>query len=283
VKSWGKAVRNDGSVTESGIAVGETPPGTEPSTPPALEASGLVRRYGPVTAVDDVSFSLGSGEFLTVFGPNGAGKTTLLRMLGGSLRPTVGEVRIGGRPVVRSTDDWRHKVGVLSHQSFLYGHLTCAENLRFYGQLYGLEGLQVLVPDRLERVGLRERSDDPVNQLSRGMRQRLALARTLLHDPELVLLDEPYTGLDAHAADVLRSVLSALKDGARTVVLVTHNLGQGLELADRVFVQVRGRIVFDRSRADIEPASFEHTYREIVERAQVPPPPEAAWKGGRAS
>ena len=266
----GDAVRNDGFVTGGSEAGKGGRPGAVPSDSPALEASGLVRKYGPITAVDDVSFSLAAGEFLTVFGPNGAGKTTLLRMLGGGLRPTAGQVRIGGRPVDRGADDWRHKVGVLSHQSFLYGHLTCAENLRFYGQLYGTGDLRLRVADRLERVGLQGRADDPVKQLSRGMRQRLALARTLFHDPELVLLDEPYTGLDAHAADVLRSVLAALKDGARTVVLVTHNLSQGLELADRVFIQVRGRIVFDRSRSEIEPTSFEHTYREIVESARDP-------------
>jgi heme exporter protein A len=254
----------------TGSVVGELDPPfqTDRTGAPSLEAVGLVRNFGPITAVDDVSFTLREGDFLTIFGPNGAGKTTLLGMLGGGLRPTAGEVRIGDHRVGIRSSAWRHRVGVLSHQSFLYGHLTCAENLWFFGRLYGLEDLESRVPNRLERVGLSGRADAPVRSLSRGMRQRLALARTLLHDPEVVLLDEPYTGLDAHAADVLREVLSSLKDGRRTVVLVTHNLGQGLELAERILVQVRGRIVFDLPRADIDAGSFERRYREVVEGAE---------------
>jgi heme exporter protein A len=217
--------------------------------------------------VDDVSFVVDRGGFLTVFGPNGAGKTTLLRMLGGGLKPSAGHVRIGGEVLDPRTNGWRHRLGVLSHQSYLYGHLTCAENLRFFGRLYALADLERRIPERLDRVGLLHRAGDAARSLSRGMRQRLALARTLLHDPEVVLLDEPYTGLDAHAADVLRGVLTALKDGHRTVVLVTHNLTQGLELADRVIVQVAGRIVLDEPRAAIDEASFERRYREVVEGA----------------
>jgi heme exporter protein A len=217
--------------------------------------------------VDSVSFDLAPGEFLTVFGPNGAGKTTLLRMLGGGLQPTSGEVRIQGEALDAGEIAWRHRVGVLSHQSYLYGHLTAAENLRFFGTLYGLDDLGERIPERLARVDLLDRAGDPVRTYSRGMRQRLALARTLLHDPDVVLLDEPYTGLDAHAADVLRGVLSALKDGLRTVVLVTHNLTQGLELADRVAIQVRGRFVLEAARDALNAGDFEHTYRDAVERA----------------
>ncbi|HZD06051.1 MAG TPA: heme ABC exporter ATP-binding protein CcmA [Longimicrobiales bacterium] len=254
-------------MTGRAVAELEEESDTGGAAPPLLEARGLVRTFGAVTAVDDVSFGLAPGEFLTVFGPNGAGKSTLLRMLGGGLKPTSGQVLIGGHVLDPRTDGWRHRLGVLSHQSFLYGHLTCAENLRFFGRLYGLRDLTRRIPERLGRVDLLRRADDPVRSLSRGMRQRLALARTLLHDPEVVLLDEPYTGLDAHAADVLREVLSALRDGRRTVVLVTHNLTQGLELADRVVVQVNGRIAFDEPRRTIDAASFEHRYREVVEGA----------------
>ena len=165
---------------------------------PLLEAKDLQKSYGPLRAVDGVSFALAPGEFLTVFGPNGAGKTTLLGMLGGGLKPSAGEVRLGGEKLDPSETEWRSRIGILSHQTFLYGHLTAAENLRFYGALYGVVGDDV-VGESLERVGLADRADSRVGTFSRGMRQRLALARTLLHDPELVLLDEPYTGLDAHA------------------------------------------------------------------------------------
>ncbi|MCJ7630208.1 MAG: ATP-binding cassette domain-containing protein, partial [Longimicrobiales bacterium] len=127
--------------------------------------------------------------------------------------------------------------------------------------------LSARIPERLAQVGLAERAESPARTLSRGMRQRLALARTLLHDPEFVLLDEPYTGLDAHAAAVLRQVLASLKDGHRTIILVTHNLSQGLELADRVAIQVRGRFVFLGDRSEVDADSFERTYRERVEEA----------------
>lgn len=232
---------------------------------PVLWASELVREFGPIRAVDGVGFTLGAGQLMTVFGPNGAGKTTLLRILSGGLRPTRGEVYLRGRKLAHGDPEWHRRIGVLSHQSFLYGHLTLEENLRFYGKLFGLRDLSERVPERLREVGLQERAGSLARTLSRGMRQRLALARTLLHDPDFVLLDEPYTGLDAHAAAVLRGVLSSLKDGHRTIILVTHNITQGLELADRVAIQVRGRFVFldDRSVLDVE--GFEHFYREKVE------------------
>lgn len=233
-------------------------------TAPLLEARDVEKWFGPHPAVRRITFSLAPGEFLTVFGPNGAGKTTLLRMLAGSLRPTRGEIHIAGERVEHGVHDWRRRIGVLSHQTFLYGRLTAAENLRFYGRLYGLAGLPARIGEMLEQVGLADRADQRVHTFSRGMQQRLALARTLLHAPDLVLLDEPYTGLDPHAARMLRGVLEQLRDGRRTVVLVTHNLSQGLELADRVVVQVAGRWVSDEPRAAVDPIRFEQVYTERV-------------------
>jgi heme exporter protein A len=231
---------------------------------PALEAVDLVRDFGAVRAVDGVGFSLEPGELLSIFGPNGAGKTSLLSMLGGGLRPTSGVVRIHGSAGTR--DEVRRRIGVLSHETFLYGSLTGRENLRLYGRLYGLPELERLVTERLARVGLEKHGDVHVRTLSRGMRQRLALARTLLHDPDVVLLDEPWTGLDVHAAGVLRDVLGSLRDGRRTVVMVTHDLTAGLELADRVAIQVRGRFAFLERRAAVA-RGFEAFYREVVEAA----------------
>jgi heme exporter protein A len=158
-------------------------------------------------------------------------------------------------------------VGLLSHQTFLYGGLTAAENLDFYARLYALDSRADRVDAALRDVGLWERRADRVRGYSRGMQQRLALARTLLHDPAAVFLDEPYTGLDPHAAAMLRRVLERLRDGRRTVVLVTHNLAQGLELADRVVVQVGGRWVSDEPRASVEAAAFERLYTARVAAA----------------
>lgn len=218
--------------------------------------------------MDGISFNLARGEHLTVFGPNGAGKTTLLQLLAGGIRPSGGEVRWGGETVRAGDPAWLRRVGVLSHQGFLYGHLTAAENLRLHADLHLLEGVGERVAEALDSVGLASRAADRVRTFSRGMRQRLALARTLLHDPEVVLLDEPYTGLDAHAAALLRRVLGSLRDGRRTVVLVTHNLTEGLEQADRVAIQVAGRFAVLEAR-DRLPEAFEGFYRRVVEEAEA--------------
>lgn len=230
-----------------------------------LEARGIVREYGTVVAVDGIDLALGEGEFLTIFGPNGAGKTSLLRVLAGGLRPTSGEVRVRGERLDFGETEWRRRIGVLSHQGFLYGHLTLEENLRFYGTLFGLTDLDRRIPLRLEQVGLADRGHFLARQLSHGMKQRLALARALLHDPDVVLLDEPYTGLDPYAASVLRGVLSALRDGQRTVVMVTHNLSEGLKLATRVAIQVRGRFAWQGPRGELDGDHFETFYHEVVE------------------
>jgi heme exporter protein A len=237
--------------------------------PAVLEARSLEKWYGALPAVAGIDFALAAGDFLTIFGPNGAGKSTLLKMLAGVLRPTHGEVWIGGERIGSGGNGWRHRVGVLSHQTYLYAGLTAAENLDFYGRLYGVEPRRERVEAGLRDVGLWERRGDFVRTYSRGMQQRLALARTLLHEPDVVLLDEPYTGLDPHAAAMLRGVLERLKDGRRTVVLVTHNLAQGLELADRVVVQVGGQWVSDEPRGAIEPVGFEALYHERVAGASV--------------
>ncbi len=242
----------------------ESPPSVTSKS--ALEARGVVREYGPVIAVAGIDLSLERGDFLTVFGPNGAGKSSLLGLLAGALRPTRGEVFVNGARLDFGAVEWRPNIGVLSHQGFLYAQLTVAENLRFYGRLYGLDDLERRIPQRLAHVSLEDRSDALVGQLSHGMRQRLALARALLHDPDVVLLDEPYTGLDPSAAAVLRGVLTELKDGRRTVVMVTHNLGEGLALASQVAIQVHGRFAWRGSREELDRNDFERLYHRVVER-----------------
>lgn len=233
---------------------------------PFLQAQDLVRDFGAQRVVDGVSLSLTPGRALTIFGPNGAGKTTLLKMLAGGLKPTTGQVLFHGIEVQGLTRSWRGNIGVVSHQSFLYGHLTIRENLQFYGRLYGLDDLKTRIPERLEQVGLADRSDSRVMALSRGLRQRVALVRALLHDPEVVLLDEPFTGLDAHAAETLRHQLRLLKDGRRAIVLVTHNLAEGLRMADEVVIQVRGKFLVQCGVSEV-PAEFEAFYRETVDGA----------------
>jgi len=236
--------------------------------PPILEARGLTRSYGPIRAVQDISFELGEGELLALFGPNGAGKSTLLGVLGGALRPHSGEVRFRGEVRDPGETAWRREIGLLSHRSFLYPVLTARENLTFYGRLYGLPNLAERVEERLGEVHLSEHADRPMRGFSRGMQQRLALARTLLHDPGFILLDEPFTGLDVHASAMLRELLLRLKDGRRTILLVTHSLSDGLALADRVAIQVAGRFAFLGSRSEIPVGEEERFYRERVDQGE---------------
>jgi heme exporter protein A len=246
-------------------AAAESPSGFGTSRASRLEAVELVRTFGAQRAVDGVSFVLEPGRFLSLFGPNGAGKSTLLRLLSGGLRPTSGHLLLDGEPLRTREPGWQRRIGVLSHQSFLYGHLTARENLRFFGDLYTLDDLAERVDEGLVAVDLDRRGDDPVRTYSRGMRQRLALARTLLHQPDVVLLDEPFTGLDAHASAVLRGVLERLRDGDRTVVMVTHNLSEGLDLADDIAIQVRGRLRFRGFATELRGSDLPAFYREIVE------------------
>ena len=230
-----------------------------------LEAIELVRTFGGCRAVDGVSFQLDRGLLLAIFGPNGAGKSTLLRMLAGVLRPTSGQIRVAGEPARVPDREWRRRVGVVSHESFLHGHLTAEENLLFYGRLFGLPHLKERVGEHVDAMGLREGAGVPVADLSRGFQQRVALARALLHDPEVVLLDEPYTGLDQHGSRIFTEVLKVLKEEGRTVLLITHNLGAGLELCSRVVIQNKGELVLQASREQVEASEFERLYFQVVE------------------
>ena len=232
---------------------------------PALEVAGLAKRFGHVRALRGVDFALGAGESLAVFGPNGAGKTTLLRVLAGLLRPDAGTVRFGGAALVRGDAQHRRRVGLISHHSLLYDGLTAAENLVFYARLYSLADPHAAAAGALAGVGLEARAGDPVGTFSRGMVQRLAIARALLHDPDVMLLDEPFSGLDQRAAATLRSLLGRLRAERRTMVVVTHNIDEGLELATHVAIQVAGRFVSLGPR-DGDLAAYRARYAEATAR-----------------
>jgi heme exporter protein A len=207
---------------------------------PLLEARGLQRSFGRVRILRGIDLSLEPGEALAVVGPNGAGKTTLLRLLAGLMRPTEGEVRVMGEPLTRGADRIRRAIGLLSHQSLLYDDLTLLENLTFAARLYGLERPRALAAAALDQAGLGARAGELPRRLSRGLLQRAAIARALLHNPQVLLLDEPFTGLDASAADRLRGDLRARLSQGLGVVLVTHNLAEAWDLATRVAVLVDG-------------------------------------------
>jgi len=229
---------------------------------PLVRLVNLTRKFGPVTAVKNVNLEIRTGDFLAIFGPNGAGKTTLLKMVASLLPPTSGEVVF----LPNGSGPNRSQVGYVSHQTLLYNELTGRENLAFYGQLYSVPDPEEAAGDTLQKMGLREAADLPVRGYSRGMKQRLTLGRALLHQPRLVLLDEPYTGLDQHGCRLLTKILLSLREEGRTVLMITHSLAEGLELGSRVIIQHRGKLVFQANRDEVDRADFENLYFQAVER-----------------
>ncbi len=216
------------------------------SSPSALEVKGVWKYYGDFAALRDIGFSVLPGSSVALLGRNGAGKTTLLRILAGLSKPTEGSVTIHGGNV--RDEATRRRVGVLGHGISLYDELSAMENLVVFGRLYGLPDPKKRAEEMLERTGLDRVRDGLVREFSRGMRQRLAVARVFLHDPELLLLDEPFTALDDKAIAVLQSLLQDMRDRGRTIVMSTHQLREALELATHVAMIQRGQIVYAGER-----------------------------------
>jgi heme exporter protein A len=225
----------------------------------------LTKRFGLKTVLRGLDFTVETGEFVALLGPNGAGKTTFLRILATLSRPTLGEVRIAGGRLPGQAAQVRRKLGVVSHMPLLYGDLTAEENLRFYSQMYGVENESLRVMEVLELVGLTLRSRDLVRTFSRGMQQRLAIGRAVLHDPEVMLFDEPHTGLDQDACVMLDTVLREVAARGRTVVMTSHDLARAADLASRFDILSRGVIVASVHRKDINPNDLLAFYRSAVE------------------
>ena len=212
-----------------------------------LEALGVSRRYGWRWALKDLSLAISPGETLALLGKNGSGKTTLLKTFAGLLRPTAGAVQLNGEPLSREA---KGRIGLLSHEPMLYSGLTIRENLTYFARLFGMESGKIPARVRLlaETLDIGERLDEPVRVLSQGLRQRAALARALIHDPGVVLLDEPFSGLDPDAAERLENVVRALCEGReRIVVFTTHDLSKAFDMASRIAVLAGGRLVYEGS------------------------------------
>ncbi len=269
---------------------------------PMIELRKLTKSFGSKYALRGVDLRVMPGESLVIFGPNGAGKTTLIRILSSLSRPTSGTVHIGGLDLATHADGIRRYLGVVSHAPLLYDSLTAEENLRFFARLYAMTDPGPRIAAMLEQVGLANRRGDLVRTFSRGMVQRLAIARALLHDPVVLLLDEPDTGLDPQAAEMLHGLLVALGRGAaareqgsarsggaegargaeeqrvslphpdtptppppqRTLVTVTHSLERGLAIADRVVILANGRLVFEADARGMTAADFRPLYDQYV-------------------
>jgi len=234
------------------------------NTAPAILVRKVTKAFGQQVALRGVDLSVAEGDFLALFGPNGAGKTTLMRVISSLARPTGGSVEIRGEPLEKAATSLRHHLGLISHNPLLYGDLTPEENLRFFARMYDLPDADRRIGALLEQVGLGNRRRDAVRTFSRGMVQRLAIARAILHDPAIMLLDEPYTGLDLQAAEMLGCFLRELATSGRTVVLTTHNLEQGLEMCSRAAILDRGRITWLGERCDVDPERMKEIYREAT-------------------
>jgi heme exporter protein A len=232
-------------------------------TGPIVEVNGLTRSFGTRRAVADVSFALQPGECLALFGPNGAGKTTLLRVLAGLLKPTSGNARVAGIELPGGALA-RARVGLISHHTMLYEALSPRENVAFAARLYGIRSVADRVDEALGWMAMLERADAPVRSLSRGMQQRVSIARAMVHSPQLVLADEPYSGLDDSGARALTALLQELRSAGTAIVIVTHNLVEGLSIATRAAVMKAGRFVRTDATDRIDPATYAVTYREAL-------------------
>ena len=225
----------------------------------------LIKRFGLKTVLRGLDFHVEAGDFVALLGPNGAGKTTFLRILASLSRPSMGEVSIAGYRLPDQAAAVRRRLGVVSHLPLLYGDLTAEENLRFYGRMYGVIDLQRRVAEVLDLVGLTARRRDLVRTFSRGMAQRLAIGRAVLHDPDFMLFDEPHTGLDQDASVMLDTVLREVAALGRTVVMTSHDLSRAGDLASRFDVLSKGVITASVRREDIDPNDLLAFYRQAIQ------------------
>jgi heme exporter protein A len=223
----------------------------------------LSRWFGRRRAVDGVTLTMSAGEILALFGPNGAGKTTLLRLLAGLLKPTSGSAQIGGVNLPGGSSI-RRRIGIISHHTLLYEALTARENVEFTARLYGVKEFKTAAERALDRMRILDRADTPVRALSRGLRQRVSVARATVHEPQVILADEPFTGLDIVGATALSELLQSLRNSGATIVLVTHNLDEGLSLATHAAIMDEGRMASLEPIGVVDRQAFADRYRNIV-------------------
>ncbi|OEH86100.1 sodium ABC transporter ATP-binding protein [Desulfuribacillus stibiiarsenatis] len=229
-----------------------------------LAVKDISKSIGGKNIIHPVSFEVPEGQFVTVLGPNGAGKSTLFKLLSLATPPTTGSITINGKSAKDKSVALRKEIGVISHHTFLYDNLSALENLRFYGQAYEVKNLESRIKEVLRYVGLQLYIHDPVRTFSRGMQQRLSIARAILHSPSLLFLDEPYTGLDQQAIQILNDVLQSLHNEKRTLFMITHNYEEALTLSNRLLVLAKGSIIYDDISTGIRSDEFRRLYLQLV-------------------
>ena len=234
------------------------------SDEPIIHVKGLTRTFNDFLALRGVDIDINAGERVAVLGPNGAGKTTLLKVLASAITSSSGEVTIKSNRLQDKNPQVRRYIGVVSHQTFLYQELTAYENYTFYCRMYDVPNRDLRIKDIVDKVGMTSRLHDRVSTLSRGMQQRLSIGRALLHKPEILLLDEPDTGLDWHSISSLWEIINNEGGMRRTIIFTTHNLDRGYSLSNRVIIMNRGKIVHDAFRSELDTENIEETYIRLI-------------------
>lgn len=229
-----------------------------------IETKALVKTIGDKMILRGINLSIKKGETVAILGPNGAGKSTVLKILGGLIKLTSGEVKINGLDLKKDSYDSKRKIGFLAHNSFLYDHLTPLENLKFFGKLYGVVNIEERAKKLIDEVGLSVFTHDLVQSFSRGMIQRVAIARAIIHEPEILLFDEPHTGLDQQAIKILNDVIIRMKQEGSTILMVTHDFGQAIETCDRFIIIKNGKVVGDLENIDKNLDAITQKYMEQV-------------------
>jgi ABC-type multidrug transport system ATPase subunit len=223
---------------------------------PAVQVASLSKVIDDRPILRDIGFEIPDGRYVALLGANGAGKSTLLKLIATLIPPTEGRLLFFGRPISRDTASLRSRLGMIAHGAMLYRDLTAVENLVFFGRLYGVADPSARARELLEYVGLASRADEPVKTFSRGMVQRVSIARALMHDPDLILADEPFAGLDAPSRGMLEAFLKHLHDEGKTIILANHDIAQSLALAEQVLVLRAGRLVVDRLTSGLDPRTI---------------------------
>ena len=233
------------------------------SEKPMIDVVGLIKTFGLKRVLRGLEFHVDEGEFVALLGPNGAGKTTFIRILSSLSRPSMGRVLINGLELPAQSNEVRQMLGVVAHQPLLYGDLSAEANLRFYARMYRLKDFNERITEVLEIVGLGPARRELVRTFSRGMQQRLAIARAILHNPKVLLFDEPFTGLDQDASEMLDGLLTEVAAHGRTVVMTSHDLPRA-RLASRIDILSRGKVAASMPRAEVDSRGLAELYRAVT-------------------
>lgn len=230
-----------------------------------LKAEKIKKKFGIRRILSDVNLQLERGEIFVLFGPNGSGKSTFSLILSSLLKPTGGCIKFENNDIRKLNSSYRSKIGLLTHSSFLYENLSALENLRFYAGLYGLRDIKRRIDELSHLFEIETRMNEPVKNFSRGMKQRLSIIRALIHNPEIILFDEPYTGLDELSAQILERELLNFRKSGKIIFITTHNLLRGYNIATRLGILSSGKILFESEKKNVTSDELSETYKRLIQ------------------